>query len=185
MNMKLSSNDSLTQELIQAGIITWDKLTDYVQSLPYGRNENREDVTLVWREKKGTCSSKHAFLKHIAVLNGMDNVGLVLGMYKMNQKNTKGIGNVLEENDLSYIPEAHCYLKIDGKRFDFTNPNSDISHLEKDIISEQEIQVADVSYEKVRIHQSFLKKWREECNLEMDFDQLWAIREKCIENLSN
>ncbi|MGB1216549.1 MAG: hypothetical protein ACPG5P_01665 [Saprospiraceae bacterium] len=183
--MKLSSPDTLTQEIIQSGISTWNELTFFVQTLPYGRNENREDFTLVWKEKKGTCSSKHAFLKHIAVLNGMDTMKLILGMYKMNLGNTAGIGNVLEENNLPYMPEAHCYLKIEGKRFDFTNPTADISQLEDDIISEQEIQADDVAHKKVRIHQSFLKKWLEERNLEMNFDQLWAIREKCIQNLSN
>ena len=30
----------------------------------------------------------------------------------MNNENTPGFGDVLEKNNLSDIPEAHCYLKV-------------------------------------------------------------------------
>ena len=45
------------------------ELIDKIKNLPYGRNANRYDFTLVLSENKGTCSSKHAFLKDFADKN--------------------------------------------------------------------------------------------------------------------
>ena len=43
--------------------MSFEELIVKVKNLPYGRNANRYDFSLVLSENKGTCSSKHAFLK--------------------------------------------------------------------------------------------------------------------------
>ena len=45
-------------------------------------------------------------------LNNIPNIKLILGMYKMRTTNTPKIGTTLSEHQLDYMPEAHCYLKI-------------------------------------------------------------------------
>ena len=72
----------------------WDELVSYIKELPYGRISNREDLTLVLSEQKGSCSSKHVLLKTVAVENQMEDVGLFIGIYKMTRENTPGIGSV-------------------------------------------------------------------------------------------
>ncbi|WP_375562601.1 hypothetical protein ACE193_08655 [Bernardetia sp. OM2101] len=144
------------------------------------------------REQKGTCSSKHAFLKKIADLNKIANIKLYIGIYKMNKSNTPKIGNILSENEfdykLDYIPEAHCYLKINGIEQDFTNSSSDFEKLRNDILEEIEIESHQVNEFKVKYHQNFLIKWiaRENKILEnvVNFDAVWKVREKCITNLT-
>ena len=74
----LKSDDELTTQIIEAGIVTWNDLVRSVQNFHYARNANRFDLDLVWHERKGTCSSKHAFLKHISELNKIPNVNLVI-----------------------------------------------------------------------------------------------------------
>jgi hypothetical protein len=54
----------------------------YACELPHGRNSNREDPLIVLREKQGTCSTKHALLRRLAIEQGW-NLSLVLGIYKM------------------------------------------------------------------------------------------------------
>jgi hypothetical protein len=108
---KLNSKDPISLQLRQKNIINWQDLTTKIKALPYGRNDNREDLEIVWKEQKGTCSSKHAFLKYVADLNSIPNVKLMLGIYKMNHVNTPKIGDVLIKKHLDYIPEALCYLK--------------------------------------------------------------------------
>ena len=137
---KLVSKDELTATIKDSGIKTWNELIQFIKELPYGRNSNRTEFRLVIIEKKGSCRSKHALLKKIADLNGIQNVKLVLGIYKMNQQNTPNIGNVLLENDIEFMPEAHCYLKIDEKRIDITTNNSDFDKIERDILNELEIE---------------------------------------------
>ena len=164
--------------------MTWEQLLNYIRKIPYGRTTNRTDFKLVMSEHKGTCSSKHALVKQIADLNQIKGVELILSMYKMRISNTEGIGRHLTDNALEYIPEAHCYLKINGKRIDLTNTNSDVQKLEDDIIEELKIEPYQVSEFKVDYHKAFIKRWKEEMGLKMDFDEIWSIREKCISELT-
>jgi len=183
MDNKLNSKDSLTSLLISKGIFTWEELIQVIKKLPYGRNSNRKDLSLVISEGKGSCSSKHAFLKKIADLNNIAGIKLILGIYKMNEINTPGIGTILSDNNINFIPEAHCYLKINNKRKDITTENSDFKELSKDIIEEIEITPEQVVEFKVNYHQEFLKNWIKKNSISYSFNELWSMREKCIENL--
>lgn len=183
MNFTLNAHDDLSQKIRTLGIKSWLELTHYIQSLPYGRNTNRANLDLVIYEEKGSCSSKHAFLKKVADLHSKD-VKLILGIYKMTSHNTTGIGSVLTHYDLEYIPEAHCYLKIGQDRFDFTTTDSSFDNIALDILEEKEIQAEEVIDFKVEYHQNYLRKWIPANNIPYSFEQLWEIREKCIANLS-
>ncbi|MBL4708347.1 MAG: hypothetical protein JKY48_07925 [Flavobacteriales bacterium] len=163
---------------------TWEGLIQFVRHLPYGRNANRKDLKLVSFEKKGNCSSKHALLKRVADANNIADVQLILGIYKMNHLNTPNIGNVLIEKSIDFIPEAHCYLKINGERTDITSHQSNFKNLQKDIVQELEIQAEQVAEFKVNYHKDFLRKWILENKMQIGFDEIWQIREKCISNLT-
>lgn len=184
MDYKLSSTDTLTNQIKALDLNTWSELVQYVKSLPYGRNENRQDLSLVLKQQKGTCSSKHAFLKLVADFNQIPNIKLIIGLYKMSQENTPKIGSELSKNGMDYIPEAHCYLEINNQKVDITSNNSDFQKIEKDIIVEKEIQPKQVSDYKVAYHKSFLKQWIKDNTLDFSFDEIWTIREQCIENLT-
>lgn len=179
----LSSNDDLTSDLLEAGVVTWDDIVRSVQCFHYGRNSNRNDLNLVWYERKGSCSSKHAFLKQIADLNNIPHVELVFAFYRMNEKNTPGIGQILIENGISFIPEAHCYLKINGKELDITNTHSDFNRYKNDIIESKEIAPNDVIENKVIWHQEFIRNWINETGQSKSFEEVWRIREACISEL--
>ncbi|MCB9034588.1 MAG: hypothetical protein H6553_12180 [Chitinophagales bacterium] len=161
----------------------WSELIEFTRNLPYGRNSNRENFSLVLKENKGTCSSKHSFLKKVADLNGFKNVKLILGMYKMNHLNTPKIRDLISRNGLKHIPEAHCYLKLNNQRIDITNSNSDIENLRNDIIDEMEIEPEQVNTFKVEYHKNYLQKWIEQENIKLSFDEIWLIREECIKQL--
>lgn len=188
-----NSKDELTSLTTSLEIKTWNELTKYIQNLPYGRNANRHDLSLILTEQKGTCSSKHAFLKKIADLNEIEDIKLYIGIYKMKKSNTPKIGNILSKNEfdyqLDYIPEAHCYLKINGIEQDFTSNTSDFENLRNYILEEIEIEAHQVNEFKVNYHQEFLKKWIENQNQINDcvinFESLWKLREVCIYNLAN
>jgi hypothetical protein len=181
----LKSKDPLTLELLASRVETWNDLLEIVRNLPYGRNSNRKDLSLVWKEQKGTCSTKHAFLKHVGDLNAIPNIELILGMYKMTESNTRKIGTVLTRSGLDYIPEAHCYLKIEGHYFDFTSPNSDFNKIKNDILLEKEIQPQQVAKFKVNFHKTYLKGWIKTEKVPFNYNEIWNIREQCIANLTN
>lgn len=181
--LTFNSTQNLTSLIKMKGIKNWSELIDFIRKLPYGRNANRADFSLVLKENKGTCSSKHSFLKKVAEENNFENVQLILGMYKMNRLNTPKIGNTILESGLEYIPEAHCYLKLNNQRIDITTSNADMDNLMSDIIEEIEITPEQVNIFKVEYHKKYLIKWIKENEIKMDFDKIWELRERCIKKL--
>jgi hypothetical protein len=164
--------------------MNFETLIEKVKNIPYGRNANRYDFSLVLSENKGTCSSKHAFLKDFADNNGIENVKLYIGIFKMNETNTPKLGNLLSNNNIDYIPEAHCYLKINQVPIDVTSVDSFYDKIKQDIIEEIEISPNQVSDFKVAYRKAFLKKWINETNQNNIFEEIWDIREQCILKLS-
>lgn len=184
IDFRLRSDDQMTQLAIKNGIHSWQTLLKHVRGLPYGRNANRWDFGLVLKEGQGSCSSKHALLKSIATYHDMKDIKLILGIYKMNRKNTPGIGQALESFSIDYVPEAHCYLSFGKDRYDYTSPQSSFATIENDILSEIEIIPEQVSEHKITLHQDYIKNWIMVESILIDFDQIWKVRELCINNLS-
>ncbi len=180
----LSSGDPLTQLLIGKGITNMDDLLNYIRALPYGRNKSRTVFEEVIKENRGTCSTKHALVKKVAEYNTIRDVKLILCMYQMKESNTKGISKHLSENKLDHLPEAHCYIKINGKSIDLTNPAAELSGIKNDILEETEIEADQVGDFKITYHQEFIKKWIAREKLTRSFEEIWTIREKCITQLS-
>ncbi len=164
--------------------VKFENLIERVKHIPYGRNANRHDFSLVISENKGTCSSKHAYLKNFANHNNIPNVKLYIGIFKMNEENTSKISPLLSENQIHFIPEAHCYLKIDGIPLDVTTSDSFYDKIKDDILEEIEIEPYQVAEYKVNYHKEFLKKWIIETNQTKNFEQIWSIRENCIRKLA-
>ena len=164
--------------------MNFETLIEKVKNIPYGRNANRYDFSLVLSENKGTCSSKHAFLKDFADNNGIENVKLYIGIFKMNEVNTPKLGDLLSNNKIEYIPEAHCYLKINQVPVDVTTVDSFYDKIKYDIVEEIEITPNQVSDFKVTYHKAFLKNWIKETNQNNTFEEIWEIREQCISKLS-
>lgn len=183
MNFELNHTGHLSQEFLKNGISSFYDAMDFIKQLPYGRNQNREDFSLVLKESKGTCSSKHAVLKKLADENSESEVKLMLGIFKMNGTTYPKIQNTLLQNHLDYIPEAHTYIKIGNEIFDCTSTHSKPSDFLPFLIQEFEIQAEDVVEKKIQIHQEFLRNWCIEKKL--DFNEIWDIREKCIQDLSS
>lgn len=185
MDIQLESNDPLTIDIVESGVVTWEDLIRCVKNFHYGRNSNRSDLSLVWYERKGSCSSKHAFLKHIADLNEIPNIELILCTYKMTAENTPKVASVLKEFQLDYLPEAHCYIRFGSEAIDVTTMMSNFNSIEPDVLEEQIIQPEQVTNYKVDYHQSYMKKWGVEHHSDKSFEELWEIREKCIVALSS
>ena len=176
----LNSNSKITSLFKEAEIEYWGQAIEFVKKLPYGRNKDRADFSLVLKEKKGTCSSKHALLKLLADENEIPNVKLILGVYRMNINNTDGIKEVLDKYDLDYIPEAHCYLEVEGKKYDFTRQDSYYNKFNNYLIQEIEIEPIDVVENKIEIHKEIIESEIEDNNMKYSLDSIWEIREECI-----
>ncbi|WP_452224575.1 hypothetical protein [Lacinutrix chionoecetis] len=166
------------------GLLDFKSLCNYIKQLPYGRTKNRSAIASVLIEHTGTCSSKHAFLKQVAIENNQNEVQLFIGIYKMNEANTKGVGVVLKTKHLRYIPEAHTYLKINGLIADVTREMTSLKSFKNALLFEEEILPYQVIDYKVNLHKQYLKQWITDTKITENFLQIWTIRELCIASLS-
>lgn len=183
-NFNLTDQNELSRELLSLGVSNFKDAIIYIQNLPYGRNTNRGDYTLIIKEQKGTCSTKHAFLAALAIQENISGVKLFLGIYKMCAKNTTGVLSVLEKWQLPFLPEAHCYLKINEVLVDVTRNFSNTTSFENSLFTEEEILPLQIGEYKVKRHYTFLKNWITAESIPYDFKTIWYIREACIKSLS-
>src|SRR5699024_5304680 len=148
----------------------------------YGRPADPQDMLAILCEKRGTCSGKHRLLAAVAHERGRTDIELVVGLYAMGEHNTPGVDSILRNAGVDAIPEAHCYLRHDGQRHDFTGlaggSQSPFQSLYAEFVVSPENLVAD----KAILHRRALRKWA--VNNDFSEAQAWTLREACIAALA-
>lgn len=183
-NFALDSSEIISQTLIQRGIFDFSSSCEYIKNLPYGRTSSRTDFLTVLIEEKGTCSSKHGLLAHLAEENNEQEIELIMGIFLMSPETHPKLTEFFENKIYKAIPEAHCYLRCNGKRFDYTSKSSKIDIISLKLVREQRIEPHQVGDWKVKLHQDFMEKWlKRQTDFKYPFEKLWDDREKCIELL--
>ena len=170
-------NGPMSNECADRGIISFQSLLEWVEQLPYKRTSEHK-YQLVFDEECGTCSTKNALVKAVALENSWVNVKLYVGMYEMTEDTNPGVGDILIRHQLATIPEAHVYLKIDGKIKDVTGLPSGKSSFNKTLRFEEEIHPNQIeSYKKEwhKLHSANTAK-----TIGLSTEKLWEIREECI-----
>ncbi len=134
----------------------------------------------------GTCSTKHALIKRLADENNFETVKLIVGLFRMNKINTPEISATLLQNNLEFIPEAHCYLKIEDLILDLTKINSKPTDFLDELIEEIEISPEQITDYKVNYHKNYLVTWlANNKQINLSLNDIWKIREQCIQDLAN
>jgi len=185
-NFKIEKKGPASESFLERNISDFRQAMLFVKNLPYGRNQNKEILTTVFSDNCGTCSTKHALLKLLADENGFKDLVLVIGIFKMGAANTPLVKNTLKNYQLEFLPEAHNYLRYKGAIIDCTKINWGASAFEGDILEEIEILPNQITAYKVDYHKKFIRKWlMKNKHVPYDPEQLWAIKEQCIADLSN
>lgn len=173
----------VSEKCIESGIRDFHTAGRFVSELTYKRNQHKNNILCVFEDKGGTCSTKHALLRKLALENSENGVKLMLGLFKMDSDYAPPIKNTLRKYGLSYIPEAHNYLKIGDQYYDFTKPGSDYTDFKNNILSEIEIEYDQIDSVKISVHKEFLQNWLQKEKISYGLDEIWQIREKCIADL--
>jgi hypothetical protein len=180
------SDGAITSAFLRLGNQTFRSAGQYTQALPYGRNSHPGDPLIVLTEKRGTCSTKHALLRRLAIEQNLDIV-LVLGIYEMSEQNTPGVGAVLAKYGLAILPEAHCYLRMAGNRIDVTGAAyRGLAEPIADFLHEEDIDPTQITNYKTDLHKQYLSRWiADNGGLGgRSLADIWKIREECIASLS-
>jgi len=184
-NFSINPSGKISNLFLRQHITDFEKAAEYIKQIPYGRNENKKDVSTVFTDYRGTCSSKHALLKELCIENSKQGFKLMLCLFKMNSRNTPSITSILNEHNLDHIPEAHNYLKVGTQIIDCTFPKTTLNLSKDEIILEMEISPDQITDFKVNYHKAYLQKWlKEQPLLTISFEQLWEVREASIASFS-
>lgn len=184
MNFNIKNTGEVSKEFLNLGINDFQNACTFISKLYYKRNKDKNDILCVFNDQSGTCSTKHATLRKLAIENNYNEIKLILGIFKMDAKYAPKIENTLSTYNLDYIPEAHNYLKINNHYIDVTTPNSQFSDFSDKLIEEYEIEYDEITDRKIEIHKNYLNKWCKKYSV-FDLDQIWKIREECIIDLQN
>lgn len=111
-----------SKNFLDLGIKTFKEACNYVHDIDYGYNTNYEDKMIFFKEKRGTCTSKHAV---IAGLAQELNIPLFkhICVYKFIEEITTGVDKILKQYEIPYVPMVHCFLVYENYRFDLTEGN--------------------------------------------------------------
>lgn len=171
----------VTEEFLKLGIRNLRSAAEYIQQLPYGRNSDAADELIFLIELRGTCSTKHALVRRLALEQGFD-IALMVGIYEMTGQNTPGVGDVLARYGLTTLPEAHCYICTAGQKINLTRAEGQRSAEPiSRFLYEEVIEASQIPSYKVRLHKDFLSHWIRDGNCgQLTLTQIWRIREDCI-----
>ena len=122
-NKKITSSGIISDKFLSLGINDFHEACAYVHNMPYGYNSGREDILILFKENRGSCTTKHAVIAALAVELNLD-ILKHIGIYKMTEEIVTGTDEILKKYDLPYLPMIHCFLKENDISVDLTEGNN-------------------------------------------------------------
>ena len=119
----ISAAGIVSAQFIDFGINHFQDACRWVHNLPYGYNTDRDDLMILFKEKMGTCTTKHAVIATLAVELNLP-VEKNIGIYAMTEQIVTGTDEILVQYGLPYVPMIHCFLAYGAQRVDLTEGNA-------------------------------------------------------------
>ena len=94
----------------------------FVHELPYGYNSDRDDLMILFKEKMGSCTTKHAVVATLAAELQLP-IEKSIGIYAMTEDLVTGANQIREKYDMPYVPMVHCFLVYEDYRVDLSEGN--------------------------------------------------------------
>jgi hypothetical protein len=112
----------ISNKFLELGIKSFKEACNYVHNIEYGYNSNYDDKLIFFKEKKGTCTSKHAVIGGLA-----EELQIPLfkhvGIYKFTEEISTGTNKIMKKYKVPYVPMIHCFIVYKDYRFDLTEGN--------------------------------------------------------------
>ena len=121
-NAAIEASGPVADKFLSLGINGFIDACRFVHELPYGYNSDRDDLMILFREKMGSCTTKHAAIATLAAESGLP-IEKAIGIYALTEEIVKGTGRILDKYGLPYVPMLHCFLVYGDHRVDLTEGN--------------------------------------------------------------
>jgi hypothetical protein len=115
----ITRNGPVSEEFNRLKVVSFHTACRWVHTLPYGYNSDRDDLMILFKEKMGTCTTKHAVIGTLAQELGLP-INKHVGIYAMSEEIVTGTDELRARFKLPYIPMLHCFLVYDAYRVDLT-----------------------------------------------------------------
>jgi hypothetical protein len=119
----ISNVGPISAKFLSLGIHSFSDACRYVHVLPYGYNTDRDDLMILFKENKGTCTTKHAVIATLAEEQSLPIVKNI-GIYRMSEEIVTGTNEILAKFHLPYVPMIHCFLVYGEFRVDLSEGNN-------------------------------------------------------------
>lgn len=119
----IASSSPVSAQFFKLGIVTFHSACRWVHELPYGYNADRDDLMVLFKEKMGSCTTKHAVIATLAAELELP-VEKNIGIYAMTERIVTGTEAILQNYGLPYLPMIHCFLNDGNHRVDLTEGNA-------------------------------------------------------------
>jgi hypothetical protein len=120
---EITLSGEISRKFLELGIKTFKKACLYVHNLEYGYNSNNDDKMILFKENKGSCTTKHGVIAGLAKELNIP-LDKKIGIYKLTETISTNTNRILMKYNLTYIPMIHCFLVFDKFRFDLTEGNN-------------------------------------------------------------
>ena len=121
-NPAIVNQGSISRTFLDKGIDDFHGACRYVHELPYGYNSDRDDLMILFKEKMGSCTTKHAVIATLAAELEIP-IHKHIGIYAMTEAIVTGTQEILDLYALPYLPMVHCFLVFEGERVDLSEGN--------------------------------------------------------------
>jgi hypothetical protein len=122
-NRPIAGAGAVSSRFLGLGIDSFHRACRWVHHLPYGYNTNRDDLMILFEEKMGTCTTKHAVIATLATELKLS-VEKNIGIYAMTEAIVTGTDAILQKYGLPHLPMIHCFLTDGEHRVDLTEGNA-------------------------------------------------------------
>ena len=121
-NKPIMDNGPIARAFQGMGINDFHSACRYVHELPYGYNSDRDDLMILFKEKMGSCTTKHAVIATLAAEIEIA-IDKHIGIYAMTEALVTGTKIILERYTLPYLPMVHCFLVFEEQQVDLSEGN--------------------------------------------------------------
>lgn len=121
-NPRIMKKGEASETFLGLKIMEFWEACSYVHRLPYGYNSTRDDVSILFKEGFGSCTTKHAVIATLAEELAIP-VYKYVGIYAMDEGIVTGTARILSKFHLPYLPMNHCFLQYQSHSVDLTEGN--------------------------------------------------------------
>lgn len=121
-NAVIEPKGLVSKAFLSRDISSFHHAAHYVHRVPYGPNSSSDDSMILFHDGFGTCLTKHGLVARLAQELQL-NVHRCEGFYPLTDLIVTGVGSILAEYGLPYIPRTHCFLSYNSTHVDLTSGN--------------------------------------------------------------